>query len=181
MVYILVSPGAVLRASHFQPTKVPKHLFMKITVLDPSSQDAQELLDLSDAYSKNLYPSESNHLASIAELSDQSTVFLGIYDGETILGCGAVMVMEDDGQYGELKRVFIKEAYRGQGISKQLIIALENFLIKRSIAVIRLETGIHQLEALGLYKHLGYQIREPYGAYKLDPLSIFMEKKLKIA
>ena len=140
-------------------------MFAKITALDPYSKDAQDLLSLSDAYLKNLYPSESNHLASIAELSDQSTVFLGICDGEHILGCGAVRVMEDDGQYGELKRVFIKEAYRGQGLSKQLIIALEGFLIDRSIEVIRLETGIHQPEALGLYQQLGYQIRGPYGAY----------------
>ena len=153
---------------------------MKITALDSYSKDAQELLRLSDAYLEDLYPSESNHLASIAELSDHSTVFLGIYDGENILGCGAVRVMEDDGQYGELKRVFIKEAYRGQGLSKQLIIALESFLIDRSISVIRLETGIHQIQALGLYKQLGYQIREPFGAYELDPLSIFMEKKLRI-
>lgn len=162
------------------PNKAPKRMFIKITALDPSSKDAQELLSLSDMYLENLYPAESNHLASIGELSDQSTVFLGIYDGEHILGCGAAIVV-DDGQYGELKRVFIKEAYRGQGLSKQLIIALESFLIERSIAVVRLETGIHQPEALGLYKQLGYQIRGPYGAYKLDPLSIFMEKKLKIA
>ena len=47
--------------------------------------------------------------------------------------------------------------------------------------LIYLTSGIHQIEALGLYKHLGYQIRGPYGAYKLDPFSIFMEKKLKIA
>jgi putative acetyltransferase len=152
---------------------------MKITPLDPSSKDAQELLSLSDSYLEDLYPSESNHLASIAELSDQSTVFLGVYEGENILGCGAVRVMEDDGQYGELKRVFIKEAYRGQGLSKQLITALESVLIDRSVAVIRLETGIYQREALGLYKHLGYQIRGPYGVYDLDPFSIFMEKKLK--
>lgn len=154
---------------------------MKITPLDPSSKDAQELLKLSNAYLEDLYPSESNHLASVAELSDQSTFFLGIYDGEKILGCGAVRVMEDCGQYGELKRVFIKEAYRGQGLSKQLIIALENTLKDRSIALIRLETGIHQIEALGLYKKLGYRIREPFGAYELDPFSIFMEKSLKIA
>ena len=153
---------------------------IKITSLDPSSKDAQELLSLSDAYLESLYPAESNHLASIAELSDQSTTFLGIYDGENILGCCAVRVVEDDCQYGELKRVFIKEAYRGQGLSKQLIIALENFLIEAGIEVIRLEVGIYQLEALGLYKQLGYQIREPYGAYELDPLSIFMEKKLMI-
>lgn len=154
---------------------------MKITPLDPSSKDAQELLSLSDAYLEHLYPSESNHLASIAELRDISTVFLGMYEGDNILGCGAVKVMEDDGQYWELKRVFIKEAYRGQGLSKQLIIALENFLADRSIEVTRLETGIYQLESLGLYKQLGYQIRGPYGTYKLDPLSIFMEKKLNIA
>jgi putative acetyltransferase len=153
---------------------------IQITALDPSSRDAQELLILSDAYSEDLYPSESNHLASIDELSDQSTIFLGVYDGENILGCGAVKVLEDDGNYGELKRVFIKEAYRGQGLSKQLIIALENYLIDAAIDVIRLETGIYQPEALGLYKQLGYQIREPYGAYEIDPLSIFMEKKLKI-
>ena len=149
---------------------------MRLTPLDPSSKAAQELLSLSDAYLEHLYPSVSNRLASIAELRDISTVFLGMYEDNNLLGCGAVKVMEDDGQYGELKRVFIKEAYRGQGLSKQLIIALESFLIDRSIAVIRLETGIHQLESLGLYKHLGYQIRGPYGAYKLDPLSIFMEK-----
>lgn len=153
---------------------------IQITALDPSSEDAQELLSLSDAYSEDLYPSESNHLASIDELSEQSTIFLGAYDGENIVGCGAVKVLEDDGQYGELKRVFIKEAYRGQGLSKQLIIALENYLIDAAIDVIRLETGIYQPEALGLYKQLGYQIREPYGAYEIDPLSIFMEKKLKI-
>jgi putative acetyltransferase len=83
---------------------------MKITALDPYSKDAEELLNLSDAYLEGLYPSESNHLASIAELSDHSTVFLGMYQGENILGCGAVRVMEDDSHYGELKRVFIKEA-----------------------------------------------------------------------
>ena len=153
---------------------------MKITPLDPFSKDAQELLSLSDAYLENLYPFESNHLASNAELADQSTVFLGIYDGDKILGCGAVKVMEDDGEYGELKRVFIKEAYRGQGLSKQLIVALENSLVEMSITVMRLETGIHQLEALGLYQRLGYKKRGPYGSYALDPLSIFMEKKLII-
>lgn len=153
---------------------------MKITALDPSSKDAQELFSLSNAYLGSLYPAESNHLASIAELSGQSTILLGIYDGENILGCGAVRVMEDDGQYGELRRVFIKEAYRGRGLSKQLMIALENLLIDRSIALVRLETGIHQVEALGLYKQLAYQIRGPFGAYELDPLSIFMEKRLEI-
>ena len=151
---------------------------MKIARLDPYSKEAQHLLCLSDQYLSALYPSESLHLANAAELSSDSTLFLGVHDGENIVGCGAVKVMGDDGQYGEIKRVFVLEAYRGQGLSKQLIIALEDWLIERSVRVIRLETGIHQPEALGLYFRLGYKRREPYGAYTADPLSVFMEKSL---
>ena len=33
-------------------------------------------------------------------------------------------------------------------------------------------------EDIGLYKKLGYSICEKFGAYKDDPLSTFMEKKL---
>ena len=81
---------------------------MKIDQLDPSSSDAQELLHLSDEYLSSLYPSESNHLASAVELSHDSTLFLGIFVGEKVVGCGAVKLMKDDGQYGEIKRVFIQ-------------------------------------------------------------------------
>ena len=33
-------------------------------------------------------------------------------------------------------------------------------------------------QAIGLYKKLGYIERNPFGEYKPDPLSIFMEKQL---
>jgi putative acetyltransferase len=46
------------------------------------------------------------------------------------------------------------------------------------IALARLETGIRQPEALGLYRRLGYVERAPFGAYVEDPLSLFMEKRL---
>jgi hypothetical protein len=35
-----------------------------------------------------------------------------------------------------------------------------------------------QPEALGLYRALGYVERRPFGDYKSDPLSVFMEKAL---
>lgn len=152
---------------------------MKITTLDPHSRHAQDLLILSDDYLAALYPAESIHLASATDLSDPSSLFLGMADGKKLIGCGSVKIIEGDIQYGELKRVFIKEAYRGQGLSRQLISTLENYLIEHSVWWARLETGIHQPEALGLYQHMGYKRREPFGAYSADPLSIFMEKCLK--
>ena len=43
---------------------------------------------------------------------------------------------------------------------------------------VRLETGIYQPEALGLYRSAGYVEREAFGDYVPDPLSVFMEKRL---
>jgi putative acetyltransferase len=152
---------------------------MKITALDPHSQAAQDLFTLSDDYLAALYPAESIHSTSATDLSGPSSLFLGVADEQNMIGCGSVMIIEGDIRYGELKRVFIKEAYRGQGLSRKLICALEDHLIKNLVEWVRLETGIYQAEALGLYQSLGYAERGPYGAYSLDPLSIFMEKYLK--
>ena len=53
---------------------------------------------------------------------------------------------------------------------------LETELERRGIRLFRLETGIKQPEALGLYRKLGYRERPPFGGYRPDPLSVFMEK-----
>ena len=46
------------------------------------------------------------------------------------------------------------------------------------IAMLRLETGIHNTEALRTYRRAGYRERNPFGDYAPDPLSVFMEKRL---
>lgn len=56
--------------------------------------------------------------------------------------------------------------------------ALEGHLRGKKIYVCRLETGVKQPEALGLYRKLGYRERQPFGDCAADPLSIFMEKQL---
>ena len=43
----------------------------------------------------------------------------------------------------------------------------------------RLETGIHQPEALALFAASGFRHCAPFGDYPTgDPLSVFMEKRL---
>ena len=151
---------------------------MYIEALDPLSAPAAHLLALSDAYMASLYPAESNHMESPSALALPNVLFLGAYlDGE-LAGCGAVKLMHDDGSYGEIKRVYVLDAFRGRGVSKQLMHALEAHLVEQQIPLARLETGISQPEALGLYEKLGYQYRAPFGSYLLDPLSVFMEKRL---
>lgn len=147
-----------------------------IETLDPDDPEVQALVAASDAYYVDLYPVESNHLESTVDLGKANVLFVGCRcDGE-LVASGAAKIMNDDGNYAEIKRVFVLDEYRGQGFSRRIMHHLEGELSRRGINLFRLETGIRQPEALGLYQKLGYFERGPFGAYQLDPLSVFMEK-----
>ena len=132
-----------------------------------------------DEYQLSLYPPESNHLDPARELSGPGTYFVAAFEEETVVGIGAVKIMSNDGNYGEIKRVYVSHGGRGKGVSKQIMAELESHAHKQGIDIIRLETGIYQPEALGLYEKLGYQRRGAFGDYPVDdPMSVFMEKVL---
>ena len=138
--------------------------------------DVVALIDELDAYQVPLYPLESHHGVDIATLLRPDVVFLVARDAAgTALGCGAVLVTPD---YGELKRMFVRPACRGQGIAKALLDALQAQARHRGCPALMLETGIRQPEALGLYERSGFTRRAPFGDYAPDPLSVFMEKPL---
>lgn len=145
--------------------------------LDPGHPDAQALMALSEAYMSALYPAESNHFEPADGLRPPAGRFYGAWRGEQLVGCGGVKLFETAG-YGEIKRLFVQGSERGRGVARQLMAQLEADLVELGIALARLETGIHQPEALALYRRLGYVERGPFGAYAIDPLSVFMEKVL---
>lgn len=153
---------------------------MNIEPLNPASPVAQALIAKSDAYMAALYPSESNHMESIQALALANVLFLGGYVEGELVACGAVKALADDGTYGEIKRVFVIETHRGKGLSKAIMERLEAHLRAHGIRVARLETGVKQPEALRLYTKLGYVERGPFGNYRIDPLSVFMEKILEV-
>ena len=88
--------------------------------------------------------------------------------------------MQDDGNYAEIKRVFVLGHHRGKGLSNQIMCYLETELQDLGIKLFRLETGVKQPEALGLYRKLGYRERGPFGSYVTDPFSVFMEKYVSV-
>ena len=145
---------------------------------DPEEPAALRLLALSDSYLQSLYPAESNHLESAAALKKANVIFLGGLLGAELVACGAVKLLNDEGSYGEIKRLFVVEAHRGRGLAQKIMLRLEGHLCQAGIPLARLETGIRQPDAIGMYRRLGYVERTPFGGYKPDPLSIFMEKLL---
>ena len=149
---------------------------VKIEHLDPDAAAARSLIAASDAFYDGLYPPESNHLEATADLQKEHVIFMGCRIGDGLVASGGPKLMQDDGDYAEIKRVFVLDNFRGRGLSRQIMQALESELRDRGVTLFRLETGIRQPEALGLYRKLGYRERGPFGAYQPDPLSIFMEK-----
>lgn len=142
----------------------------------PRQPGVVRLLELSDAYAQSLYPPESNHIVDIASLEGADVCFFVARNNGEIAGCCA-LVDAGDGT-AEIKRMFVDPEARGLRIGQQLLDALESHARARGIAAIRLETGIKQPEAIGLYRKFDYCDIGPFGSYELDPLSIFMEKRL---
>jgi putative acetyltransferase len=149
----------------------------RLAPLDPGHPEAQRLIALSEAYMSALYPAESNHFEPADGLRPPQGRFYGLWRGERLVGCGGVKLYEADG-YGEIKRLYVLDSERGRGVARQLMARLEADLVERGIRLARLETGIHQPEALGLYRRLGYVECGPFGSYVPDPLSAFFEKTL---
>jgi putative acetyltransferase len=146
---------------------------IEIKRADP--RDFISFLQASDDYAASLYPAESNHMLDVETLLRPQMNFFGVSVDGAVKGCGGFWAHED---YVEIKRVWIDPSARGLGLSRKLMAVLEDEARVMGFKFARLETGISQPEALGLYRALGYVDRAPFGDYKLDPLSVFMEKTL---
>ena len=147
-------------------------------VIDIKRADPQDfvvLLTASENYMASLYPAESNHVLDVETLCQpQMHFFGGTVDG-VAKACGGFWAFAD---YAEIKRVYVDPSARGMGLGRKLMQVIEQAARAHGLKLARLETGISQPEALGLYEKLGYHYRAPFGDYRLDPLSLFMEKVL---
>lgn len=104
-------------------------------------------------------------------------VILLLENDQKAIACGALRRFEDS-NWVEMKRVFVRSDYRGQGHSKPIILALEAWATEQGFDAIVLETGKRLHEAVSLYKRMNYAVIENFGPYIGMPLSICMKKDL---
>jgi putative acetyltransferase len=141
------------------------------------NQDFMELCHLLDNHLNKIASGEKNRAQYIQynTLKDIHDVVLA-YNDNVPVGCASFKFYEN--RVAEVKRVFIKEEFRGKGISKQLMRLLEKRAIEKGFCKLVLESGAPLVEAMGLYKQLDYFIIENYGQYKDLKESICMQKIL---
>ncbi|MEU4713759.1 GNAT family N-acetyltransferase [Micromonospora purpureochromogenes] len=101
-----------------------------------------------------------------------------VVDGRAV-ACGGVQSL--DAATGELKRMYVRPAYRGRGIARQLLTALEELAFQRGHSVVCLETGVYLPAAIGLYTSCGYEPIPVYGEYVDNPYSVCFAKRLPVA
>lgn len=78
----------------------------------------------------------------------------------------------------KVKRVFVRAEYRGRGLGRQLLQALETWARQKGYAYLILESGEPLTAAMRLYRSMGYEVIPNYGPYAGMPESVCMEKKL---
>lgn len=98
------------------------------------------------------------------------------YENNLPVGCGAFRTYTENTV--EIKRMYVPELNRNKGIASKILAELEAWAKEFGTTKCILETGIMQVEAVGLYLKNGYEKIENYGNYKGVANSICFEKTI---
>ena len=147
-----------------------------ITAARPDSADAVALIMELEAHLEPLYPAASRHGFSVEKLIAEQVAFFVLRSGGMPAACGGIKLF--GAEYGEVKRMYVRPQFRGHGFGKLMLNHLARYAEAHGVACVRLETGIYQTEAIGLYERMGFRRIPPFGNYFEDPLSLCYEKRL---
>lgn len=101
------------------------------------------------------------------------------YDNDIPVGCASFKQFDEE--CAEVKRVFLREDYRGMGISKKLMELIETYAKEKGFQYLIVETGKPMTTAINLYQSIGFQTIPNYGQYKDMEESVCMRKQISFA
>jgi len=152
-------------------------------VIDRAMAPTPEVMTLLEELNEALsfgYAPDQRHALSVDQLFQPGVRFFLARADDAAVACGGVAFL---GGFAEVKRMYARPAMRGKGVAAALLKRLEDEARAAGETILRLETGIHQHEALRFYEKCGFRRRDAFGAYLEKPphtiaTSIFFEKTL---
>ncbi len=138
-------------------------------------KDFHELVMLLNKDLQDRYGAIQDFYSRFNSIKDLPTVVVAYYQGQPV-GCGCFKQF-DDGSV-EIKRMYVSNEQRGNGIGTTILAELEKWAAELKMDSIVLETGNNQPEAVHLYGKMGYNVIPNYGQYSGMETSICMKKEL---
>lgn len=119
-------------------------------------------------------PSCNAHSLDSAGLRDPSVSFFSAWDGDTLLGIGALKQL--DATHAELKSMRTAPDQLRRGVARALLAHLIGVARERGYARLSLETGTAPMfaPANAMYEAAGFTDCEAFGGYPASPHNRFM-------
>ena len=151
---------------------------MQIDIDDLSRPQIHDLLREHLANMYELSPPEQVFALDLSKLKSPDITFWTVWDGDLLLGCGALKQLTPT--HGEIKSMRTPTKLRGRGAGRAVLSQIIETAKQRGNKRLSLETGTHPafLPAQQLYKSAGFQESGPFADYKVDLHSLFMSLEL---
>ncbi len=151
---------------------------MRIERDDLTRPEIHDLLREHLANMHELSPPESVHALDLSKLRSPDITFWSVWEGETLVGCGALKEMS--ATEGEIKSMRTPQALRRRGAGRAVLEHIIREARARGYRRLSLETGSQDgfIAARNLYSRFGFTGCGPFGDYRLDPNSVFMTLEL---
>jgi GNAT superfamily N-acetyltransferase len=148
---------------------------MNLVRTTSDSPDFQQLVVELDAYLRIVDGDDHAFYAQFNTIDSLQHVIV-CYDQDIAIGCGAFKAYNT--QTVEIKRMYTLPQYRGRGVAKSIMAAIENWANEEHFSLAILETGYLQKEAIALYTKIGYEVTNNFGQYEGVATSVCMQKTI---
>jgi len=123
---------------------------------------------------RSVSPEGSTHVLDIAGLKVSSIKFWSLWEGEELMGVGAIKFINKI--HGEFKSIRVSDEFRNKGYGLEVINHLINEARKLNIEQLSLETGAGNFfqSARKLFTKCGFKTCGPFSHYEKDVNSVYM-------
>ena len=148
-----------------------------LTIRAVTSADAEDAYSLIEEYYEAVHVIARDDRATILRyISDAESCVLLAYHDRTPAGCILYRPLRHMGLAGEVKRLYVRPAFRKRGIAERLLEALERFASSRDAEWLYLDTTDELQAAIAFYERHGYGRCDRYNDN--PQATIFMRKRL---
>ena len=127
---------------------------------------------------KSVSPEGSAHVLDIPGLKVSSIRFWSFWDGNELIGCGALKFL--DKEHGEFKSIRTADKFKRKGMGEKIISHLIDQASQIGIKKISVETGSGDFfdPARKLFQKFGFKTCKPFAHYKKDPNSCYFNLEI---